>query len=151
MQPDMVPLSGHPSRRCCPGRESLLSGHVEIPLPGVQVLAQPVVFFDRSAAFGPSTAADKKRGAAQREAARFAAEAAYRQRTAETLDWLGSARIALQVRTQGLGLGESFALSATAIKAACGSSWCVHRPPVYWTCLAPVSWTPASCQTLRMC
>jgi hypothetical protein len=65
-----------------------------------------VVLVHRSAAFGPSTAADKKRGAAQREAARFAAEAAYRQRTAETLDWLGSARIALQVRVQGLALNS---------------------------------------------
>jgi hypothetical protein len=78
----------------------------------VRWLGTKLFLVGRSAAFGPSTAADKKRGAAQREAARFAAEAAYRQRTAETLDWLGSARIALQARAQGLGVRPWFLFPA---------------------------------------
>jgi len=50
---------------------------------------------------GPSSTAEKQRSAAEREASKFAAEAAYRQRIGETVDWLGSAKIALQVPAVG--------------------------------------------------
>lgn len=46
---------------------------------------------------GPSSTAEKQRSAAEREASTSATEAAYRQRIGETVDWLGSAKIALQV------------------------------------------------------
>ncbi len=46
---------------------------------------------------GPQGAEAKLRAANEKEAAMAAAEAAYRQRIGETVDWLGSAKITLQV------------------------------------------------------
>jgi hypothetical protein len=46
---------------------------------------------------GPQAAEAKLRAAKEKEAAKFAAEAAYRQRIGETIDWLGSAKISLLV------------------------------------------------------
>lgn len=87
-----------------------------------------MLLLDRPASAGPSTAADKKRGAVERDAAKFAAEAAYRQRVGETLDWLGSARIALQVRTactMSVFIGKgSASLAARCI--CCNHDMCLH-------------------------
>ena len=107
MRSDLLSLWGRPSSCCCPGRDFCGSQPHQNPSRKRACGWKARVTFSRSAAFGPSTAADKKRGAAQREAARFAAEAAYRQRTAETLDWLGSARIALQVTGGSFGLRKN--------------------------------------------
>lgn len=76
---------------------------------------------------GPQGAEAKLRAANEKEAAMAAAEAAYRQRIGETVDWLGSAKITLQVTrlTSSLSIEFNNYNLTTLILAVRACAWAV--------------------------